>query len=1684
MRLGTRRLPKNPFPSTVGRAVRVAGKIVSRRFSSFRQLIFFLSSPLHNWKNSPDPDRKAFTLRPLNLMQLHKHHFHCAILQLLLLLLLTLCIHSLHAQPDNDNFANRQLLSGTNITVPVYLIDVTNEPGEPDLSPNLQSVVWYSWNAPEDGAFVVSLDNSALQEYVFTGSGLQDLASVPPGNPSAYAVKGGVSYSIAVGSRNTSAPPKIGELNLHFIPRPANDLFANRELLSGESVTVSGWYGAAKYDPGEPLVNVTAQPLVWFKWRAPTAGKLFAREINSGNLAFFRGGTLSELVFAGQNDGIIMAPGESIQIAFASTSWSLGSFGLQFYRPCYLAGAVPGGTFSPLPEQQVRLEGFAPGETITSAVGYDFSDYVYLPPDLSPFILPNGPGAHHITATLLTSAGHIYLLEPFDYSIVHPQQDRLTAPFVQGAELDLEFNTTGAPNATVWWRWKPTASGKVVPEIKQDNFPEVRQGAFEIAVIPVSAEAQQTTWDVQAGSEYFIRITSAFWNTAKIGRFIVRLADPDVPHDDIANALLITGTNFSHPVYLPFATWEATEPPSRSQITNSSVWYKFTAPSDGAFQASFNPCCLSGADIAVFDNSFENLVKVPWQEFKPIVSVKAGSTYLIRLASSWETYSEKEGAYTLNFSFIPAPANDSFAQSAVFPAASFSLTGATVEPGEPLVYDQLTPSKTVWFSWSTRVTTPVILELPSMRSKESSMHPIIEVFKGNSLSSLDRVSVLPVDNGVSWFQAEPGRYCIRLSTPPFSSASSAPFDLDLIEIRLSLPSFVLSSPFPMTLPAPTNLSFHVSGPLLSTPNLSIQYQAVRHYTNATSALHFGTWPITRPLSDPLIGDFAFQATLLPGLHFVSARAQIGDGSVHFSPSHPIVVRPSNDNFANASLISGRNLSITGTLAGATAELAESLFPNEQKPLSTVWYKWQAPARGPVTIGLSGWEFLSRVFRVGTSGLLLPVDQGTQLQAQFMAEPGEPVWIRVSSTQAFDSVIGLKPFALEVRQSSFSWALGSYSYEPGQILNPVTTEVADSVQEVVHFLGIEPIGTNYFYSITNSVPAYSFVIPNLTPGFYYLRSVVKFRSGEVLEFRPNGGAIQIKYPSYSAEAAPDLKNAVGPVQLPFFDPDGYQGPASPTAIARWTSPTDGALILSHSLAAVIDLTSLSSVELTQLSPNSPGGRPDLLFHAAAGRSFLLYLTNGFTTGTNSVHLRFISVAPNDNFADAIPVAGWSVGHTATTWFARVEPGEPDLYSGGTRFGFPARTVWYKWKAPGSGLLFPQCTTDFELFVGTDIGNLARVPKPNQGDIFTQSSYIVSSDRDNYYYIRVSATLQGSPLNGTPQSTWSIAFNPSDPPPNDDYSNRTTLVGTNMIFRITLEHSTLQQGESFPGLTLGSGSAWWAWTAPDDGLVVIRETKPNGLRPEGALFRSSATFGQAPAAIGRGLVRLGVTRGENIQIRFTGGSTYAELLLLPSIENDLFDIPRHLSGSNVRILGSNLGAHRQIHEPFHAGAYGGRSVWYTWTAPERGNVNLELNAAAVSGALHPLLVAVYRGQFLGSLEPLVSARSGIGYNFPLRFMAEAGQQYHIAIDGELGAVGEFDLQLELTPDESPLALSASLTPEGSIQLQLPRLSAQPITIETSTDLQTFLPLETFPTNSTTRTFPPAQPRQFFRLNLSIP
>jgi len=215
---------------------------------------------------------------------------------------------------------------------------------------------------------------------------------------------------------------------------------------------------------------------------------------------------------------------------------------------------------------------------------------------------------------------------------------------------------------------------------------------------------------------------------------------------------------------------------------------------------------------------------------------------------------------------------------------------------------------------------------------------------------------------------------------------------------------------------------------------------------------------------------------------------------------------------------------------------------------------------------------------------------------------------------------------------------------------------------------------------------------------------------------------------------------------------------------------------------------------------------------------------------------------------------------------------------------------------------------------------------------------------------------------------------------------------------------------PGALITAGGGTWGGTSQAAPHVAAAVTLVRQAHP-----------GETPAQVRDRLVAAGkpLTDPRGIPIRVFPRLDLAASFPLPS--NDDFAQATALVGDAAGVNGNNLFATREAGEPLHAGSNGAGSVWFTWTPATSRGFRIR-----TTGSTFDTLLAVYQGDTVGGLAPLVSDDdSAGGGQSQLLLDAVAGQVYRIAVDGKAGARGS--LLLELAPlDSADLAVTLALTP----------------------------------------------------------
>ncbi len=124
----------------------------------------------------------------------------------------------------------------------------------------------------------------------------------------------------------------------------------------------------------------------------------------------------------------------------------------------------------------------------------------------------------------------------------------------------------------------------------------------------------------------------------------------------------------------------------------------------------------------------------------------------------------------------------------------------------------------------------------------------------------------------------------------------------------------------------------------------------------------------------------------------------------------------------------------------------------------------------------------------------------------------------------------------------------------------------------------------------------------------------------------------------------------------------------------------------------------------------------------------------------------------------------------------------------------------------------------------------------------------------------------------------------------------------------------------------------------------------------------------------------------------------------------------------IEGTNVSATKEPSEPEHAGNAGGKSVWFTWTAPSDGSVP---HLALRTFASFDTILGVYTGSAVSSLTEVAANDDGTSGGSTVSFATTPGTTYRIAIDGFAGKSGVFFLTATPSPANDNFSEAIALT-----------------------------------------------------------
>ena len=167
--------------------------------------------------------------------------------------------------PENDDFADAQLLTDDAGSVTGTAFGATVETGEPAIEG--AATAWYRWTASRDATFGFAVSEEAREVAIYTGTSVDALTPIAEGKEALFAASAGTEYSIAVAGWRPGRNEELGSSGESRLPtmtsrmraeftlaleasRGRSSLRAARQVSQG---TVRTLFGIAGEPPGRHM---------------------------------------------------------------------------------------------------------------------------------------------------------------------------------------------------------------------------------------------------------------------------------------------------------------------------------------------------------------------------------------------------------------------------------------------------------------------------------------------------------------------------------------------------------------------------------------------------------------------------------------------------------------------------------------------------------------------------------------------------------------------------------------------------------------------------------------------------------------------------------------------------------------------------------------------------------------------------------------------------------------------------------------------------------------------------------------------------------------------------------------------------------------------------------------------------------------------------------------------------------------------------------------------------------------------------------------------------------------------------------------------------------------------------------------------------------------------------------------
>ena len=480
----------------------------------------------------------------------------------------------------------------------------------------------------------------------------------------------------------------------------------------------------------------------------------------------------------------------------------------------------------------------------------------------------------------------------------------------------------------------------------------------------------------------------------------------------------------------------------------------------------------------------------------------------------------------------------------------------------------------------------------------------------------------------------------------------------------------------------------------------------------------------------------------------------------------------------------------------------------------------------------------------------------------------------------------------------------------------------------------------------------------------------------------------------------------------------------------------------------------------------GQTSSITFVATAGETYYICVGGYGSSGTGEIHLSWMIGPKNDDFeyANYIFYDGhfYNTGSlTAVNTNATVEADEPLLQHKGAH-----HTLWWTltpnvdrtltFDTVGSvndfGDPLDTILGVYTISSGGTFSTIAENDEMDDGD--DVSSVTFAATAGVTYYVCV-GTANSSQL-GAIQLNWTSSH---PRPANDDWENAISISGGSGTVSFQNIGATMQDGEPLPKFDSGAtDTVWWKWTTTERCIVTF-DTIGSTIEQGDAMYTFLGVYTRPAGQFVTTCQNASIWDDGNLivsHVTFTAwaGETYyicvssangatgtVQLNWAATPSNDLWNTAPAIYGTSGTVSCENAGMTAQADDPLadyleRQGGTAARTAWWTWTAPETGEVVFDTIGSCDSDGEHAMDTAL--GIYTYSYEPgphlRVAENNDLGDDVRsrVRFSASAGTTYYICVatviygeDAISAPTGEIRLNWNMV---APISGGSGLTSGG--------------------------------------------------------